>query len=401
MIDKPTQAIGGVLCVPSADDVTVTIKLKNPKNFRLVTPNTPSDAGRVITFPGLSPQPTYGGTNYTLVQTANDKLALTYKPAFLKAHEWSDGDISPEITLVSTDGRTFNKKFRLNLKVNTAPVLEYAGIGKTATADSSGNYFYVLLFRVKDMDATITAGSIHKDIKKLIVTAGGVPSEIPLSLNTGDTDFPTGGDLLAAGAVQKLNPADPSLPGGSWLLRLKTDVKVGGPEKAYEVCIKDEQGLSSALIPARTQKNKLADVALLDSSTPITGTTAGNPKECAGMSGKILTAQAAPAGAAITGTVSRFSSSPDNWTQTGTVSGTTSAAINLPALDASETQVLYKISLKAQLSGYDDSDSKDFFVKLVQQELPVLTLKQDFSSSGLSFQKNISAETAGYVSEDI
>ncbi|MGP1523426.1 MAG: hypothetical protein ACTTKC_09055, partial [Treponema sp.] len=113
VIDKPTQAIGGVLCVPSADDVTVTIKLKNPKNFRLVTPNTPSpDAGRVITFPGLSPQPTYGGTNYTLVQTANDKLALTYKPAFLKAHEWSDGDISPEITLVSTDGRTFNKKFR-------------------------------------------------------------------------------------------------------------------------------------------------------------------------------------------------------------------------------------------------------------------------------------------------
>ena len=404
VIDKPTQAIGGVLCVPSADDVTVTIKLKNPKNFRLVTPNTPSDAGRVITFPGLSPQPTYGGTNYTLVQTANDKLALTYKPAFLKAHEWSDGDISPEITLVSTDGRTFNKKFRLNLKVNTAPVLEYAGIGKTATADSSGNHFYVLLFRVKDMDSTITAGSIHKDIKKLIVTAGGVPSEIPLSLNTGDTDFPTGGDLLAAGAVQKLKPGDPELPSPTaqdWILRVKTDVKVGGPEKEYEVCIKDEQGLSSALIPARTQKNKLADVALLDSSTPITGTTADNPKECAGMSGKILTAQAAPAGTAITGTVSRFSSSPDNWTQTGTVSGTTTAAVNLPALDASETQVLYKISLKAQLSGYDDSDSKEFFIKLVRYEVPVLKLKQDFSSGDNNLHC-ISAGTKAYViTEDI
>ena len=402
VIDKPTQAIGGVLCVPSADDVTVTIKLKNPKNFRLVTPNSPSpDAGRVITFPGLSPQPTYT-THYTLSQTANDKLALTYKPAFLKAHEWSDGDISPEITLVSTDGRTFNKKFRLNLKVNTAPVLEYAGIGKTAMPDSSGNHFYVLLFRVKDMDSTITAGSIHKDIKKLIVTAGGVPSEIPLSLNTGDTDFPTGGDLLAAGAVQKLKPGDPELPSPTaqdWILRLKTDVKVGGPEKEYEVCIKDEQGLSSALIPARTKKNKLADVALLDSSTPITGTTAGNPKECAGMSGKILTAQAA-AGAAITGTVSRFSSSPDNWTQTGTVSGTTSAAINLPALDASETQVLYKISLKAQLSGYDDSDSKEFFIKLVRYEVPVLKLKQDFSSSDNNLHC-ISAGTKAYVTEDI
>ena len=402
VIDKPTQAIGGVLCVPSADDVTVTIKLKNPKNFRLVTPNSPSpDAGRVITFPGLSPQPTYT-THYTLSQTANDKLALTYKSGFLQTHEWSDGDISPEITLVSTDGRTFNKKFRLNLKVNTAPVLESAGIGKTATADSSGNHFYVLLFRVKDMDSTITAGSIHKDIKKLIVTAGGVPSEIPLSLNTGDTDFPTGGDLLAAGAVQKLKPGDPELPSPTaqdWILRLKTDVKVGGPEKEYEVCIKDEQGLSSALIPARTKKNKLADVALLDSSTPITGTTADNPKECAGMSGKILTAQAA-AGAAITGTVSRFSSSPDNWTQTGTVSGTTSAAINLPALDASETQVLYKISLKAQLSGYDDSDSKEFFIKLVRYEVPVLKLKQDFSSSDNNLHC-ISAGTKAYVTEDI
>ena len=62
----------GALCVPSiADDgtdtdVTVTVNLHNPKNFRLVMPAaSPADAGKVIRFPGLSPQPTYG-TDYTL-----------------------------------------------------------------------------------------------------------------------------------------------------------------------------------------------------------------------------------------------------------------------------------------------------------------------------------------------
>ena len=55
----------GALCVPSASDVTVTVKLHNPKNFTLKTPSSPADAGKVIRFPGLSPQPTYG-TDYTL-----------------------------------------------------------------------------------------------------------------------------------------------------------------------------------------------------------------------------------------------------------------------------------------------------------------------------------------------
>ena len=324
----------------------------------------------------------------------------------MQAHEWSNGDISPEITFTADDGRKFGKKFSMNLKVNTAPALEYAEIGKTTV---SGEDYYVLIFRVKDMDTPITAGSLHKDLNggKLIVTSGGVPSEIPLSLNAGKTDFATGGDLLAASTVNSLDSS--TLPGGSWLLRLKTNVKVGGPETEYSVSIKDSQGLSSAVIQAKTKKNKLSDVELFEGLTPIpdpaditlAGATAGNPKVFAGMSGKTLTAKAAPAGAGITGSISRFSSAPDNWTQTDTVSGTTSAVINLPALAAGEDEALYKISLKAQLTGYDDSDSKDFFVSLVRQELPVLKIKQDFSSSGQSFQKNISAETAGYVSEDI
>ena len=122
-IDKPFQTIDGTLYIPSADDVTVTVKLRNPKNFSLVMPTAPSDAGKVIGFPHLNPQPVYG-TDYTLRQTAGDTLTLTYKNTFLKAHEWSNGDIGPEISLISTDGRAFHKKFSLNLKVNTAPALE-------------------------------------------------------------------------------------------------------------------------------------------------------------------------------------------------------------------------------------------------------------------------------------
>ncbi len=361
---------------------------------------------RLSTFPNSrGGQPAYN-TDYTLSLTPDkQELKLTFKQSFLQAHEWSNGDISPEITFTADDGRKFGKKFSMNLKVNTAPALEYAEIGKTTV---SGEDYYVLIFCVKDMDTPITAGSLHKDINggKLIVTSGGVPSEIPLSLNAGKTDFATGGDLLAASTVNSLDAAHP-LPGGSWLLRLKTDVKVGGPEKEYSVSIKDSQGLSSAVISAKTKKNKLSDVELFDGAIPIGATPSsegamyGNPKVFAGMSGKTLTAKAAPAGAAITGKVEK-QNSDGSWTEIsgGTVSGTTSAAINLPTLVTGEYQVLYKISLKAQLSGYDDSDSKDFFIKLVRQEIPVLKLVQDFTSSSL-YEKNISAADKAYVTEDI
>ena len=78
----------GVRCVSSGNPVTVTITLNNPKNLPLRTPIFSTDAGKVINFPGLSPQPTYG-TDYTLKQTENDKLALTYKKDFLQRCEWS------------------------------------------------------------------------------------------------------------------------------------------------------------------------------------------------------------------------------------------------------------------------------------------------------------------------
>ena len=397
-IDKPFQTIDGTLYIPSADDVTVTVKLRNPKNFSLVMPTSPSDAGKVIGFPHLNPQPVYG-PDYTLRQTAGDTLTLTYKNTFLKAHEWSNGDIGPEISLISTDGRAFHKKFSLNLKVNTAPVLEYAGIGKTAVGSDE---YYVLLFRVKDMDKMIDTERVHKDINTLDVTAGGVTLP-PITLSIAGAEFATDANLLAASAVSSLDSS--TLPGSTpqnWILRLKTDVKVGGPETAYEVCIKDAQGLRSA-IRANTQKNKLNTVQLLDGSTQIgqmptsEGATETNPKVFPGMSAKALAAHT-PVGTGITGTVEKKNGA--GWNPAFTVSGTTPVTVNLPALETSENEALYKITLKASATGYTDSDEKTFFVKLVRQEVPVLKIKQDFADSNSALH-SISAAANGYVTEDI
>ena len=397
----------GVHCVPSASDAVLTLTVRNPKNFTFIMPGTgaPSD---IISFgSGIS----VSTTDYTLVQSNRDTLTLTYTKAFLERYEYGTGNIGAAIKLYSTDGRKFNQIYKFDLYANTAPVLEYAGIGKTQVGSE---WFYVLLFCAKNMNATVTTGvppavqRVHKDINTMNVTAGGV-SLSPITLSVTGTDFTSSSaDLLST--VSQLDAAHP-LPTDNWLLRLKTDVKVGGPEKVYDVSIKDTQGLSSEVIRASTQRNKLTDVKLFDGSNPIpepapslAGAEETNPKEFSGISGKTLTATvapAAPAGTTITGSIAKRNSD-GTWTQIsgGTVSGTTTAAINLPALGTGIYEERYKITLKAQLSGYDDSDPKEFFIKLVRYEVPGLKIKQDFSSSDNSLSC-ISAGTKAYVTEDI
>lgn len=290
----------------------------------------------------------------------------------------------------------FDKRFSVKLKVNTPPALEYKGKGKTQVGSE---WYYVLLFRVKDMDTMIGGQRLHKDIKTLNVTVnGGTPVDIPLTFNSSNTDFATGENLLAASAVQKINPADEELSSDAWILRLKTDVKVDGPATSYAVSIKDELGFSSEVIKISTDTLKLPDVKLLDGVTPITGTTESAPFSFPGMDGKALTATA-HSGAGITGAIYKHDGS--SWNEIRSVSGTTPVTVNLPALDSSENEAFYKITLKASLTGYAESNEKEFFVKLLRQELPVLKLKQDFGATASPEQKNISAATKGYVTEDI
>lgn len=264
----------GALCVPSAGDVTVTVKLHNPKNFTLKTPSSsPADAGKVICFPGLSPQPEYGDTkDYTLTQTALDTLTLTYKSDFLKKYEWGTGDISPEITfLTANNDRVFRQKFRLNLKADTAPALEYKGIGKT---EVDSKWYYVLIFQAKGMNAMIGTEYVHKDIEKLHITKEGGASAVYTIQNidfSSQTFSWTPGELLLDTATQlDLGDYEGSRPPfpettDKWLIYYKTDIEISpsSAAKTYTAQLSDEAELRSNEVECSTVKRKVGLIDLV------------------------------------------------------------------------------------------------------------------------------------------
>ena len=241
-IDKPTQTIGEEPCVPSSDDVKVTIKLTNPKNIKLVMPTSPADAGKVISFPGLSTQPTYG-TYYTLVQTANDKLELTYKPLFLKDYEWCTKDIGADITLIAEDGRKFGKKFGFKLKANTPPPKPAAVLAQTNSASPT----YVLCLQVPDMGVSVTGGKLHGDITQIEING----TSYPLTVSGGDFVRPADAHFITA--VTQL-VGYPAPPAGAWVLYYDTGLPVGNAYQAYAVKLKDNNGLVSEPLETGTAR---------------------------------------------------------------------------------------------------------------------------------------------------
>ena len=238
----------GALCIPSSGPVTVTIKLRNPKNFTIVTPASADDAGKVINFPGLSTQPVYG-TDYTLDLTANDTLQLTYTRAFLKAHEWSNGGIGPEITFISTDGRKFSKKFSLNIEANTPP----PEIGDITIAKTKIGGMYVLHFKADNMTALLGSALLHKDIAYLNVQKeGGMERKISISALASQFDTSHGGHVLLQST--DVDPLIDTIPSGNWELYVKTATGLTEstlPTK-YTVRLIDEKGLSSVPKEAKT-----------------------------------------------------------------------------------------------------------------------------------------------------
>ena len=226
--DTPSQkSADGTVCLPSAIDVTLTVNLRNPQNFRLVMPTSVADAQKVIRFPHLDSLPVYG-TDYSLQQTAVDTLILTYKKAFLKKHEWSKDNIGVEITLTSEYGRTFGKRFNVNVQANTAPSLERAegGIGKTQVGTK---WYYVLIFQAKNMEQSATAGHyVHEDIEKLHIVK---QDESAAHYTVSNIDFPnkkinwTDSYKFLSGATQlaaeDCEGTPPVLPTGDWLIYFK------------------------------------------------------------------------------------------------------------------------------------------------------------------------------------
>ena len=395
-IDKPTQTnTDGVQCIPSTGDVRLTVKLNNPKNFTLVMPTSPANAGKVINFPGLSPQPVYG-TDYTL-QQAGSTLNLVYKSAFLKEHEWNTGNIGPEITLIADDGREFSKPFTAHVEVNTPPKLSFTGsIGKTAAPDAAGKHYYVIILKAEDMSETAGIGSstgkLHKDIQTLAVEGGASAN---ISFTTGYTAFTvntstpiTSRRLLAATEVTDIVPADlngqpvpswaPSHNADPWVLRYRTDTEVKGAQALYKFRLYDEKGLSSEEVSASTVKIKAEDVRLFDGANSIPAAASVPPPASppppsmhtinaeSSAANVTVKAKTATVGAIITGRVERYNSS--TWEQVGALINSGSQNeydIDLPA-PGLDQEAVYKITLTAGGIGFSPGNEKVFYVKVTQ-----------------------------------
>ena len=369
----------GVLCVPSIaangsdTDVTVTVNLHNPKNFTLKTPSSSSDAGKVIRFPGLSPQPEYGDTkDYTLTQTALDTLTLTYKSRFLKKYEWGTGDISPEITFLTADNdRVFRQKFRLNLKADTSPALEYKGIGKTRVGSE---WYYVLIFQAKGMNAKIGTEYVHKDIKKLHITKEGGASAVytiqninfssqTFSWSLGDPFLNTADDLVLGDFVGS-KPPFPA-PTDKWLIYYKTDIEISpsSAAKTYTAQLSDAAGLRSNEVECSTVKRVVGKINLEvtnpSSYLPQSGETGEHDQPYSircDENGAILQATCnMPPGVTISYTVYDITSSPAVETETSKGSGASPlTGIRLIAPGTVGQTKKYKVALTATASGFTE-----------------------------------------------
>ena len=358
--------------IPSSSDVTVTFTVRNPKNF---TFQLPGDAGAptdIIVFPtdvagtmtGSPKQP----DDYELTQDSYSQLTLTYKKEFLQKHEYGKKNIGPTITLYAKDGRKFSETFKLNVKANTPPPnLTYRAIGKTATPDGNGKQYYVLFLEAKGMDTEINSSELlHKDIAQLSIAEGSDSyTSIPLTVKTDKSGFDissAGGRLLGySDAIALLSTEvkegvtpDP-LPASTekWIIRIKTDVPVGGAVKQYRLRLQDEAGLlSEDELRASTSTNKVSPVTITVTSgswtvTPKHGTNA-DPHEITygpGVQNILLKAETATSGATVHYKLER------NGLTVSESSGTTPVTIELPAVP----DAVYKLTAWAVKEGFENS----------------------------------------------
>ena len=358
--------------IPSSSNVTVIFTVRNPKN---VTFKLPQDAGAptdIIVFPtdvaGTTTNSPKRPNDYELIQDSNSQLTLTYKKKFLQKHEYGKKNIGPTITLYAKDGRKFSETFKLNVKANTPPPnLTYRAIGKTATPDGNGKQYYVLFLEAKGMDTEINSSELlHKDIAQLSIAEGsGSYTSIPLTVKTDKSGFDissAGGRLLGySDAIALLSTEvkegvtpDP-LPASTekWIIRIKTDVPVGGAVKQYRLRLQDEAGLlSEDELRASTSTNKVSPVTITVTSgswtvTPKHGTNA-DPHEITygpGVQNILLKAETATSGATVHYKLER------NGLTVSESSGSTPLTIELPAVP----NAVYKLTAWAVKEGFENS----------------------------------------------
>ena len=276
-IDKKTYNDGSSIpSVASANDVTVTLKVQNPKSFWFVIPSA-SETRKIVEFAHFAETKPVAGIDYELRQPSADTLQLVlYSNSFLKNAEWGEKDISSTITLYANDGRPpFKQTFTIPLKVNTPPPKPSYAVAKTTGTTA----YYVLCITVPDMDKTAGGGLLHKDLA--CIEVNGTP--YTFSVDEGQHKFtkPEGPVFITHSDVEKLSnqPNDAIPTDSSWVLYYKTDVKVelGAAKKDYTIKLIDKKGLASDIVNASTKPNKPeAEIVRITKGEKIPGSGSGS-----------------------------------------------------------------------------------------------------------------------------
>ena len=253
-IDKKTyNDANGMASVASADEVTVTLKIQNPKSFWFVMPPA-SKPKKIVEFAHFAGPKPEAGTDYKLTQPSADTLQLVYNKSFLEKAEWGEKDISSTITLYADDGREFKQTFTIPLKANTPPPKPGYAVAKTTGTPA----YYVLCITVPDMDKTAGGGLLHKDLDRIEINR----TPYTFSVDEGQHKFtkPESPVFITHSDVEKLSnqPNDAIPADSSWVLYYKTDVEVkdGAAKKDYTIKLIDKKGLASDIVNASTKPNK-------------------------------------------------------------------------------------------------------------------------------------------------
>ncbi|MGI5101505.1 InlB B-repeat-containing protein [Treponema vincentii] len=297
----------GMVSVASAKDVIITLKVQNPKSFKLVMPSA-SETRNIVNFAQLTGTKPVVDSDYTLEQPDDDRkvLTLTYKAGFLQNSEWGEKDVSSTITLYADDGREFKYPYTFKIKANTPPATPGFTVAKTKDLPA----YYVLCITVPDMDKKVQGSRLlHKDITRIEVN--GTP--YPFSVNEAENRFekPESGLFMSYSAVEKLDDSDAAdVPSGGWVLYYKTDVEVreGAAKKDYTVRLADAKGLVSGILNASTKPNKAeaekVDITKGNISGSGSGSSEGDPVIIAcDSTGAELKVSSATAGVTVHGTL--------------------------------------------------------------------------------------------------
>lgn len=276
-IDKKTyNDANGMASVASADKVTVTLKIQNPKSFWFVMPSA-SETRKIVEFAHFAGPKPKANIDYELTQPSADTLELVYNKSFLEKAEWGEKDISSTITLYADDGREFKQTFTIPLKANTPPPKPTFTVAKTTDPPA----YYVLCIKAPDMDKTAGGKLLHKDLARIEIN--GTP--YTFSVNEAQTAFtkPEADVFITHSDVEKLNEpdADDVPADSSWVLYYKTDVEVkaGAAKKDYTIKLIDEKDLASDIVNASTKPNKLeAEEITITEGSKTLGSGSGSSK---------------------------------------------------------------------------------------------------------------------------